>query len=183
MGDLSPPTIVCLGSRCSFLETPLKNMRRFYLTGTKSGSSKLGSIVSSSLIWNRCFRYHICSPCLFPCQWTGIWSKRNRVSQSGGSLIALLFPLAIVGGFLNYSQAQWNRSFLGETPKQAATFISRFMKVKGKFFQSDFRAPGWMYSITASWWTHPQRIRGTTAPVRIVSCDQDYMLWDCPKPL
>jgi len=34
------------------------------------------------------------------------------------------------------------------TPKQAATFISRFMKVKGKFPQSDFWVPGWMYSTT-----------------------------------
>ena len=34
------------------------------------------------------------------------------------------------------------------TPKQAATFISRFMKVKGEFPQSDFWVPGWMYSTT-----------------------------------
>ena len=41
---------------------------------------------------------------------------------------------------------------MGETPKQAATFISRFMKVKCEFPQSDFRAPGWVCSTTTSWW-------------------------------
>ena len=65
IGDLSLPTIVCSGSQCSFLETLLKKMRRFYLTGTISGSVKLGSVVFSSLIWNIYFPYHICSPCLF----------------------------------------------------------------------------------------------------------------------
>jgi len=37
-----------------------------------------------------------------------------------------------------------------ETPKQAATFISRFMKVMGEFSQCDFRAPGSVYSTTTS---------------------------------
>ena len=41
---------------------------------------------------------------------------------------------------------------IGKIPKQAVTFISRFMEVKGKFSQSDFRAPGWVYSTTTSWW-------------------------------
>jgi len=40
----------------------------------------------------------------------------------------------------------------GETPKQAATFISQFMKVKSEFTQSDFRMPWWVYSMTTSWW-------------------------------
>ena len=39
-----------------------------------------------------------------------------------------------------------------ETPKQATTFISRFKEMKGEFSQSDFRAPGWVYSMTTSWW-------------------------------
>ena len=42
---------------------------------------------------------------------------------------------------------------MGETPKQVVTFISRFMKVKSEFPQSDFRALGWVYSTTTSWWT------------------------------
>ena len=61
------------------LETPLKKMRRFYLTGATNGSVKLGSIVSSSLTWNGCFRYHICSSCLFLIIRTRIWSERSRV--------------------------------------------------------------------------------------------------------
>ena len=39
-----------------------------------------------------------------------------------------------------------------EPPKDAATFISRFMKMKGEFPQSDFRAPRWVYSTVTSWW-------------------------------
>ena len=38
-----------------------------------------------------------------------------------------------------------------KSPKQVTTFISQFMKMKGEFSQSDFQAPGWVYSIT-SWW-------------------------------
>jgi len=40
----------------------------------------------------------------------------------------------------------------GENPKQAVTFISRFIEVKGKFSQSDFWAQGWVYSTKTSWW-------------------------------
>ena len=39
----------------------------------------------------------------------------------------------------------------GEVPKQAATFISRFMEVKGEFPPSDFQAHGWVLSTTTSW--------------------------------
>ena len=39
-----------------------------------------------------------------------------------------------------------------ETPKQAATFICRFMEVKGEFLQSDFRTPGWVHSTKTNWW-------------------------------
>jgi len=40
----------------------------------------------------------------------------------------------------------------GKSPKQAGTFISRFMEVKGDFPQSDFRVPGWVHSTKTSWW-------------------------------
>ena len=133
-GDLSPPTVVCSGSQCSFLETLLKKMRRFYLTGTTSGSIKLGSVDSSFLTWNKCFHYHICSPCLFPGIWIGIWSVYSRVSWSRGSLIVLLFPSAIVWRFLNYSQARWNRSF------QQARLLSNL-----QFSSSD----SWKWSVNS----------------------------------
>ena len=42
---------------------------------------------------------------------------------------------------------------IGETPKQAATFISRFMEVKGKFPKSDFQTPGWVHSSKTTWWS------------------------------
>ena len=39
-----------------------------------------------------------------------------------------------------------------ETPKQVATFISRFMEVKGEFPQSNFQTPVWVYSMMTAWW-------------------------------
>ena len=65
---------------------------------------QIGGIVLSSLTWNKCFHYHICSLCLFPSTWTEIWSGRSQASQSGGSLIVLLFSLVTVEKFLYYSQ-------------------------------------------------------------------------------
>jgi len=46
----------------------------------------------------------------------------------------LIFSLVTVEKFLHYFQGFPT----GETPKQAATFISRFMEVKGVIPQSDF---------------------------------------------
>ena len=40
----------------------------------------------------------------------------------------------------------------GETPKQASTFISTFIKVKDDFSKSDFRVPGWVHSSNTTWW-------------------------------
>jgi len=54
-----------LENRNSFSEMLLTKMRRFYLTGTISSFVKLESVASSSPIWNGCFHYHTCSPCLF----------------------------------------------------------------------------------------------------------------------
>ena len=40
----------------------------------------------------------------------------------------------------------------GETLKQAATFISKFIEVKGEFPPSNFQVHGWVHSIATFWW-------------------------------
>ena len=128
-------------------------MRRFCSTNTTNVFVKSGSAASSSPTWSECFHYRTCSPCLFASIWTRTWSGHNWVLRLGGSPIVLLFLSAIVGKFLNYSQARWSRSFQQVKLLSNATFISRSMKVKDEFSLSDFQAPSWVHSTTTSWWT------------------------------
>lgn len=39
----------------------------------------------------------------------------------------------------------------GEIPKQANCFINRFMKVKGEFPTSEFKAIGWVHTTEKMW--------------------------------
>ena len=64
----------------------------------------------------------------------------------------IAFPVSHSREILELLLGSMKLEFLtGETPKQAATFTSRFMKVKGEFSQSDFQTPGWVYLTTTSW--------------------------------
>jgi len=62
------------------------------------------------------------------------------------------FPVGQSREIIELLPGSMKQEFLtGETPKQATTFISRFMEVEDEFPQSDFQAPGWVYSTTSSW--------------------------------
>ena len=63
------------------------------------------------------------------------------------------FPVGHSRKILEILSSSMKQEFpTGETPKEAASFINRFMEVKGEFSQSDFRVLGWVYLTIASWW-------------------------------
>ena len=67
--------------------------------------------------------------------------NRGAVSTDSGNII-WLFP-----GLVRHEYPR------GKTPKQANSFINRFMAVKGEFPLSEFQAMGWVHPSQRKWWT------------------------------
>jgi len=143
MGGLSLRTGVYSGSRYSFSKMLLMKMRKFCLTNIINSFVKSESAASSFPIWSRCFYCRICSLSLRRyMDWdlvkaqSGVAIGRisNRAAFHVGHSREIL---ELLPGSMKQEFPTW------ETPKQAATFISKFMEVKGEFSQSDFRTPRW----------------------------------------
>ena len=107
--------------------------------------------------------------------------KAQLVVAIGRISIRVAFPVGDSREILELLSGSRKQKFLtGKTPKQAVTFISWFMEVKGEFSQSNFQGPGWVYSTTIlvgeDGLLHPQGIGRITAPVRVISCRQGCVL-------
>ena len=162
-------------------------MKRFYLTETASGSVKLESIVSFSLTWNGCFHYHICNsslPRYMDCDLiqAQLGVTIGRISNNA------TFPVGHSREILALFPSLTKQEFLmGETPKQAATFISRFMEVKVNFLSLTSKRPDgciqrqalgeqkWFLSSSENWRSHCSSV----GFILQLGC----VLWNCFEPL
>ena len=130
MKDLSLIYEDCSGSRISSSATPFRRMKKIYMMGTINGFVILETNVSSSNMER-----------MFPLSCLQSISLRRQIDweldkeQSGVTIEKIVnhtaFPAGyswdVVGLLPSSLRSEYPR---GETPKQAGTFISKFMEAK-----------------------------------------------------
>jgi len=132
-----------------------------------------------------CYTY---SPCLFPDTWTRILSGHNQASPSGAFLTVLFSLPIMVEKFLHSFLARWNRSFwrAGLLSKQQLSLVNLWKWRVNSLSLTSERPGGctqWWLLSERNGFFHPQRIKGTTAPVWDLSCSQGNVLGNSSEPL